>query len=181
MATLILQDTSSVWSGTMLAKLNTRLTALLNELAKVDGLQSAFVCDNQGRVLGATVSGPADLAVFVVKTKRLTDRMGIAVAQCLAALSTRSNGKDLEMCFEHQSLFVHDLGNAFIVIVMTQETHASLVRMALNVAANAFENDGELQRHLQTAIPTRATVLNQNAMDASTWQLVEKARLNAPR
>lgn len=160
----------------MLASLNARLAALLQELAQVAGTQSIFVCDNQGHVLGAMVNSPADLAVYVVKTKRITDRMGLAVAQCLALIG--QSPKDMEMRFDNQSLFVHDMRNAFIVIVMNQDTNPSLLRMELNVATHAFENDAELNRHLQTAIPLRASVLNANAMEPAVWQLVEKAKLS---
>ena len=175
MATLVKEELGPYWAGARLVHLNERCTLLLNEVEKVNGVQSAFVCDNHGRVVGALVGGPADVANYAVKVKRVTDRMGQAIAECFAAMETRHKCKDLEFYFDQKVLLARDLGNAFIAVILAAGATLSMLRMTLNVAGLEFASDAELQGSLKQAAASRNVSLSPDAMDALAWQLAQKA------
>jgi hypothetical protein len=124
MATLMKQEPSSVWSG-------------FAEIEKVAGVQTIFVCDNHGKIVGAWSTGTFDRGLY--------DVVGASLAQTFAALQARGECKDLEYRFEHKILFARDMGNAFVVILMAPETSLSMLRMTLNVAMATFEANVDLQ------------------------------------
>lgn len=169
MATLIKQTLSSAWSGVRLIHLNEQCAALLTELEKIPGFHAAFVCDNHGQVLGALSTHDFDRGLY--------DTIGQNIAQTFAAFQARSGCKDLEYRFEQKIVFARDLRNAFVVILLTVGASLSMLRMAVNVAAESFETDIELQTNLKQAAAARTGSLAQDLMNASTWQLAHQANL----
>lgn len=169
MATLIKQQLSSAWSGVRLVHLNEQCAAFLSELGKIPALQTAFVCDNHGKVLAAWSAGNFDAASC--------NAVGASIAQTFAAFQTRSSCKDLELRFEQRTLLARDLGNAFAVVSVPTNATLSMVRMTLNVSASIIESDAELQASLKQVAPTRAGSLSSNNMNAALWQLAHQANL----
>lgn len=169
MATLIKQELSAAWSGFRLIHLNEQCAALFAEIEKVAGVQTIFVCDNHGKVVGAWSAGTFDRGLY--------NSIGTSLAQTFAAFQTRGGCKDLEYRFEQKILFARDMGNAFVVILLSPGTSLSMLRMTLNVAATAFESDGDLQKSLQQVATTRTGSLSQNSMNALMWQLAQKANV----
>lgn len=167
MATLIKQELSSAWSGVRLIHLNEECAALLSELGKIPGIQTAFICDNHGKVLGALSTATFDRGIY--------NTVGANLARIIAALQTRSGCKDLELRFEQRIVYAREMGNAFVVVVMAPGTSLSMLRMTLNVSAGRFEADPDLQTNLKNTAPVRAGALTQNSMPASMWLLAQKA------
>jgi hypothetical protein len=52
--------------------------------------------------------------------------------------------------------------------------------MALEVAANPFEGDADLQRDLRQVAPSRSSTLGREHLDASARHLLLKAGLKEP-
>lgn len=167
MATLIKQELSSAWSGVRLIRLNEECAALLTELEKISGVQTAFICDNHGKVLGALATTTFDRGIY--------NTIGAHLARIIAALQVRSGCKDLEVRFEQRIVYAREMGNAFVVVVMTPGTSLSMLRMTLNVSASRFETNPDLQTNLKNAAPLRTGALTQNSMPASTWLVAQKA------
>jgi predicted regulator of Ras-like GTPase activity (Roadblock/LC7/MglB family) len=167
MATLIKQELSAAWSGVRLIRLNEECAALLTELEKIPGVQTAFICDNHGKVLGALSTATFDRGIY--------NTVGANLARIIAAFQARGGGKDFELRFEQKIVCAREMGNAFVVVVMTPGTSLSLLRMTLNVSASRFEADPELQTNLKNAAPLRAGALTQNSMSAPMWLLAQKA------
>jgi hypothetical protein len=169
MTTLVKQELSSSWSGFRLIHLNEQCAALFAEIEKVAGVQTIFVCDNHGKVVGAWSVGAFDRGLYNI--------IGTSLAQTFAALQARGGCKDLEYRFEQKILFARDMGNAFVVILLTPGTSLSLLRITLNVAAATFEADVDLQNSFKQVAATRAGSLTQNSMNVLMWQLAQKANL----
>ena len=171
MATIITQEGNLAWSGVRLALLKKRCQAMFEELARVGGVQGACVCDNHGAVLGMLLAGAGDRRTF--------ERIGLALSQCFGALQTRSAGRDLELVFERRAVVARDLGNAALAVVCGADANLPMLRMTLNVAANPFESDAELQRGLQQAAPSRANTLSGERLDALARTLLHRAGVRA--
>ncbi len=169
MATLLKQELSSAWSGFRLIHLNEQCAELFAEIEKVAGVQTILVCDNHGKIVGAWSTGTFDRGLY--------NAIGASLAQTFAAFQARGGCKDLEYRFEQKILFARDMGNAFVVILLSPGTSLSLLRMTLNVAATAFESDVDLQKSLQQAAATRTGALSPNSMNVLLWQLAQKANL----
>ncbi len=169
MATLIKQELSAAWNGFRLIRLNEQCAALLAEIEKVAGVQTIFVCDNYGKVVGAWSTETFD--------RGLHNAIGARLAQTFAALQARGACKDLEYRFEQKILFARDMGNAFVVILMTPETSLPMLRMTLNVATTTFEADADLQNSLKQVAALRAGALTSNSMNVWLWQLAQKANV----
>lgn len=138
MATLVPQEFNAEWSGALLALLNRRAEALLREMDKVPGVQSAFVCDGRGNALVLWYNVPI--------TRETASRVGGCIANLWTAFSGHTF-EEIEMRFEDRWLYARTLGNAFLVVVCTRETNRALLRMTCNVAAAPFLADKELQRN----------------------------------
>lgn len=167
MATITTQDANLVWSGVRLALLRERCHTLFDQLAQIPGVQGACVCDNHGSVLASLQAGAGD--------RRMFERIGLVLTQCLAALHAQSPLKDLEAVFERRTVVARDLGHATLVAVCGADTNLPLLRMTLNVAANPFETDAELQRGLKQAALSRAGTLSGEHLDALSRTLVQRA------
>jgi len=171
MATIITQDANLAWSGVRLALLKERCQAMFEQLARVAGVQGACVCDNHGVILGLLLAGVGD--------RRLFERIGLGLSQCLGALHARSAVIDLEVVFERKTVVARDLGNATLAVVCSADANLPLLRMTLNVAANPFEGDAELQRGLQQAALSRANTLSGEHLDALARSLLQRAGVRA--
>ena len=171
MATIITQDANLAWSGVRLALLKERCQAMFEQLARVAGVQGACVCDNHGVILGLLLAGVGD--------RRLFERIGLGLSQCLGALHARSAVRDLEVVFERKTVVARDLGNATLAVVCSADANLPLLRMTLNVAANPFEGDAELQRGLKQAALSRANTLSGEHLDALARSLLQRAGVRA--
>ncbi len=139
MAPIILQEPSSEWGGTRLIIVNKHTEAVLKEMERLPGAQSAFVCDLRGTALALWYTSPL--------SRETASRIG----GCIANLFTAFQGhkfNEIEILFADRRVYARTLGNAFLVVICTPETSLSLVRMACNVAAAPFEADRELQKSL---------------------------------
>jgi predicted regulator of Ras-like GTPase activity (Roadblock/LC7/MglB family) len=171
MATIITQDANLAWSGVRLALLKERCQAMFEQLARVAGVQGACVCDNHGVILGLLLAGVGD--------RRLFERIGLGLSQCLGALHARSAVRDLEVVFERKTVVARDLGNATLAVVCSADANLPLLRMTLNVAANPFEGDAELQRGLKQAALSRGSTLSGEHLDALARSLLQRAGVQA--
>ena len=171
MATIITQDANLAWSGVRLALLKERCQAMFEQLARVAGVQGACVCDNHGVILGLLLAGVGD--------RRLFERIGLGLSQCLGALHARSAVRDLEVVFERKTVVARDLGNATLAVVCSADANLPLLRMTLNVAANPFEGDAELQRGLKQAALSRGNTLRGEHLDALARSLLQRAGVRA--
>jgi predicted regulator of Ras-like GTPase activity (Roadblock/LC7/MglB family) len=171
MATIITQDANLAWSGVRLALLKERCQAMFEQLARVAGVQGACVCDNHGVILGLLLAGVGD--------RRLFERIGLGLSQCLGALHARSAVRDLEVVFERKTVVARDLGNATLAVVCSADANLPLLRMTLNVAANPFEGDAELQRGLKQAALSRGNTLSGEHLDALARSLLQRAGVRA--
>lgn len=171
MANIVTQEVTLAWSGVRLALLNERCQALFEELTRVAGVQGACVCDNHGGVLGLLLAGAGD--------RRMFEGIGLALNQCFGALNARSAFRDIEVVFEGKTLVARDLGNATLAVVCGADANLPLLRMTLNVAANPFEGDAELQRGLQQAALSRANTLKGERLDALARALLHRAGARA--
>ena len=171
MATAITQETTSVWSGAPLNRLNQQCAGWLNEMLKTPGVRNACLCNNQGNVLGALVSDAYDRGDL--------RRVGQFIAQIFGALEINAAGKprEIELHFERVKVVVRDLGDAFGFVILVLNTNDSMVRMAINVASAAFEANAELQRSLRTVGSSRRESLTPSSMAEGSWELARKAKL----
>jgi hypothetical protein len=167
MATIVTQEASPAWSGSRLARLKRRSQEIFEQMTTMPGVQGACLCDNQGAILGMLLTATGD--------RRLFERIGFALTQCLAALSRPSPLKNIELRFERKLVIARDLGNALVVVLCSTETSAPVLRMALEVAANPFEGDADLQRDLRQVAPSRSSTLGREHLDASARHLLLKA------
>ena len=172
MATIVTQEATPAWSGSRLAHLRQRSQGIFEQLAMVPGVQGACLCDNQGAILGMLLTATGD--------RRLFERIGFALSQCLAALSKPSPLKTIELRFERKLVIARDLGNALVVVMCGTEANAPVLRMALEVAASPFEGDADLQRDLRQVAPSRSSTLGREHLDASARHLLLKAGLKEP-
>ncbi len=170
MANIVTQEASSAWSGGRLLRLKERCQGVLEQLAQVPGVDGACLCDNHGAVVGMLL--PAGW------NRRLFERIGLALCQCWAAMHARWPLKGCEVRFEGKVVVARDLGNALAVAVCGPDANLPILRMALNVAANPFETDAELQRDLAGAAPLRAKTLSRE-LDGPARTLLEKGGLKA--
>jgi hypothetical protein len=168
-ATIVMQEATPSWSGKSLLLLNRHAQRLFEELGLVPGVQGACLCSNHGAVLGMLLADGCN--------RRLFERIGLVLAQCLAALSGRSEVKDIELRLERKLVVARDLGNALIVLLCSVEINLPILRMALNVAASPLEADAELQRILAQRAPGRADTLGREHLDASARLLLERGGL----
>lgn len=171
MATITTQEANLVWSGVRLALLKERCQAIFEQLARVAGVQGACVCDNHGAILGLLQAGGGD--------RRMFERIGLALSQCFGVLQARSACRDLDVVFERKTLIARDLGSATLAVVCHADANLPLLRMTLNVAADAFEGDAELQRGLTQAALSRTSVLSGTHLDASARSLLQRAGVRA--
>lgn len=141
MATLIPQEFTPEWGGALLAQLNKRAEALLREMEKVPGVQSAFVCDLRGNALVLWYTVPI--------TRETASRVGGCVANVWTAFPGHTF-EEIEMRFDDRWVYARTLGNAFLVVVCAREVNRALLRMTCNVAAAPFQADKELQRNLSS-------------------------------
>jgi|GEM_PF-978836 hypothetical protein len=139
MATLVPQEFTAEWSGALLALLNRRAEALLREMEKIPGAQSAFVCDARGNALVLWYTTPL--------TRETASRVGERVVNLFNAFPGKTF-EEVEMRFDDRWLYARTLGNAFLVVVCTRDVNRALVRMTCNVAAVPFQTDKELQKNL---------------------------------
>lgn len=139
MATLVPQEFTPEWSGALLVTLNKRAEALLREMDKVPGVQSAFVCDTRGTALVLWYNVPI--------TRETASRIGGCVANLWNAFSGHTF-EEIELRFDDRWVYARTLGNAFLVVVCTREVNRALLRMTCNVAAAPFQADKELQSNL---------------------------------
>jgi hypothetical protein len=162
----ILKEPSAVWSGARLRRLNQQISAILIQMETQPGIQSAFVCDNHGELLGARGSAALERTAF--------DRMGCQVAQIFAAFEVCGKGcREIEFCYKRWIVLARDLGNAFLVIVGAPDIDWGLLRIAINVAAPPFQKDNELQISLRQAASSRIEMLEEKFLDAAAWRLVQ--------
>jgi predicted regulator of Ras-like GTPase activity (Roadblock/LC7/MglB family) len=139
MAPIILQEPSSEWGGARLAALNRQSEAVLKEMERLPGAQSAFVCDLRGTALALWYTSPL--------SRETASRIG----GCIANLFTAFQGhkfNEIEILFADRRVYARTLGNAFLTVVCAPSTSLSLIRMTCNVAAAPFETDKELQGYL---------------------------------
>lgn len=170
MATAIIQENTSVWTGTILNRLNQRTSAWLNETLNTPGARNACVYDNRGNVLGALVNEAYD--------RGMLRRAGQYVAQIFGALDNAgTKPREIEFQFERVKLIARDLGDAFGIVILTLNANASMVRMTLNVSSATFEADTELQRALRTVGSSRRESMTQSSMEDGSWELARKAKL----
>ena len=172
MATIVTQEVTPAWSGSRLARLKQRSQGIFEQLATVPGVQGACLCDNQGEILGMLLTATGD--------RRLFERIGLALSQCLAALSKLSPLTNIELRFERKLVIARDLGNALVVVLCSTAANTAVLRMALEVAANPFEGDADLQRDLRQVAPSRSSTLGREHLDASARHLLLKAGLKEP-
>lgn len=171
MATTITQETTSVWSGAALNRLNQQTAKWLNEVINTPGAKNAFVCDNRGNVLGALVNDAYD--------RGMLRRTGQYISQIFGSLDITGNTKpkEIELVFERVKMTIRDLDNAFGVLILTSNANASIIRMSMNVSSAAFEGDAELQRALRIVGSSRRESLTQSSMENGSWELARKAKL----
>jgi hypothetical protein len=170
MATAIIQENTSVWTGAVLNRLNQRTTTWLNEVLNTPGAKNACVCDNRGNVLGALVNDAYD--------RGMLRRVGQYVAQIFGTLDNAgTKPREIELQFERVKLIARDLGDAFGIVTLTLNANASMVRMTLNVSSATFEADTELQRALRTVGSSRRESMTQSSMEDGSWELARKAKL----
>ena len=169
--TIITQEANLAWSGVRLVLLKERCQAMFEQLARVAGVQGACVCDNHGVVLGLLLAGASDRHTF--------ERIGLALSQCFGALHVRSAFRDLEVVFERKTVVARDLGNATLAVVCSDDANLPLLRMTLNVAANPFEGDAELQRGLKQAALSRGSTLSGDHLDVLARSLLQRAGVRA--
>ena len=172
MATIVTQEATPAWSGSRLAHLRQRSQGIFEQLATVPGVQGACLCDNQGEILGMLLTATGD--------RRLFERIGLALSQCLAALSKLSPLTNIELRFERKLVIARDLGNALVVVLCSTAANTAVLRMALEVAANPFEGDADLQHDLRQVAPSRSSVFGREHLDASAQHLLLKAGLKEP-
>jgi predicted regulator of Ras-like GTPase activity (Roadblock/LC7/MglB family) len=139
MATLVPQEFNAEWGGALLGLLNRRAEALLREMEKVPGVQSAFVCDARGTALVLWYITPLD--------RETASRVGVSVVNLMNAFSGHTFD-EIDLRFEDRLVYARTLGNAFLVVVSAREVNRALLRMTCNVAAAPFLADKELQRNL---------------------------------
>jgi hypothetical protein len=168
-ATIVTQEATSSWNGKSLFRLNRHSQRLLEELGLVSGVQGACLCDNHGGVLGMLLADGCN--------RRLFERVGLVLTQCLAALSGRSAVRDIELRLERKLVVARDLGNALIILLCSTDVNLPILRMALNVAADPLEADADLQRSLTQRAPARADTLSREHLDASTRLLLQRGGL----
>lgn len=148
MTKLLLQEPSRGWKGAPLTKLNAHLADLLSSIHRIGGVTSSFVFDNNGSRLGANVDESANVWQWTFRGDASRE-FGSGLGQMLAAFRVRGvRLRDMQLTFPEAGLFVRDMGNAFVVVMCRPEADWSLIRMTVNVAAAAFEADGELQKSL---------------------------------
>ncbi len=170
MATLLTQESTSVWNGAALNRLNQQAATLFRQFQDTPGVRNMILCDNRGKTLGAYLNDNYDRAFL--------NGVGLCVAQIFAALEKRgAKSTEMELKLEHANLFVRDLGDAFSVVICTPSTSWSLIRMAMNVSADTFQADTELQKSLRTAAMSRRDTLSQTNLAEETWQLARQAGL----
>ncbi len=169
MATIVAQEETPAWSGKRLQGLNRHSRGVFEQVALVPGVQGACLCDNYGRILGMLLAGTGD--------RRLYERIGIALIQCLVALQARSAMKEIELHCERTLLVARDLRNGLIAVVCSAEVNLPLLRMTLNVAISPLESDAELQRSLVQVAPSRLHTMGQRQLDASARSLLQKGGL----
>ncbi len=160
MATLIKQELTPAWNGTRLINLNERTEALLREVEQVAGLQSAFVCDSRGAILGAWVTGKDDPNVF--------DRVGVCLAESFAALNA-NEFHEIELRFANRILYTRNLGNAFVAVLIALDTNLALLRITLNVAVVPFESDTILQNNLKAVVSSDGQSLQDDDSEARRY------------
>ena len=171
MATIVTQEMTSAWNGARLRRLKQQSQGLLEQVAQMPGVHGACLCDNRGAILG--------MLLVATGSRRLFERIGLALTQCLAALGGQTAVKSLEVRLERKLVVARDLGHALLVLVCETEVNVSVLRMALDVATNAFETDAELQRGLAQAEPSRSVTLSPEHLDAPAQSLLQKAGLKA--
>jgi hypothetical protein len=169
MATIVTQEETPAWNGVRLVSLKQHSYSAFEQLALVPGVQGACICDNNGAILGMLLAGTGD--------RRLYERTGLTLSQCLVALQARSAIKEIELHYESKLLVARDLRNALIVVICGPDVNLPLLRMTLNVATSPLENDAELQRSLVQLAPSRAHTLSQKHLDASARNLLQKGGL----
>jgi predicted regulator of Ras-like GTPase activity (Roadblock/LC7/MglB family) len=125
----------------MASLIEKQVNSLIEETSRVTGIRHVFVSSRQGLVLGAW-SG--------VKTESiLFDRVGMHLAKLIAAMQKRDGRPvEIESQYQHGSMLVRDLENAFAVFIYASTMNPSLFRMTLNVAATRFIQDAHLQKEL---------------------------------
>jgi predicted regulator of Ras-like GTPase activity (Roadblock/LC7/MglB family) len=133
------QAPNSFWSGQRLATLLKRSNALLKEIEQVPHIQQAILFDQRGALLAARVNDAL--------TRESVDRIGASVSTIIAAFPERAF-TGIEIGYEGGLLFVRKLGHAFIAVVTADDSNLAMLRMTLNVAAEPFESDKDLQNNL---------------------------------
>ncbi len=160
--------------GVSLARFNSRADAFLKQIQSTPGVVGSFIYANNGRRLRGYADETMDLERW--------GGVGMKLAQMLGALETCGfAARDLELTCEQSSVYVRNLGGAFGVVVCKPSVNWATVRMTINVAAIAFENDKDLQSKLTSAAPSAQETLTERDLSRKELALFWKILSSAPK
>ena len=114
----------------------------LQEINDLIGSWGSLVINNQGEIIAsATPPGlnKADL-------ENISDHV---VELFMSAEATVNGLAEVVLHFERKILFIHDLGQAILVVVCIPRADISLLRMTANVVVTTWQNDPNVQKVLK--------------------------------
>lgn len=141
----------------------------LQQFCDIPHVGGAFVCDNRGDVIVS--SDPAVLATVAMNA------IGREVGRSLLALEASGHKRlRLDFVFDSWRLLAHDMGEAMVFIVCEPRVDAATVRMTLDVALNAWQNDSRARKRLASRRGERKQLATPATLDPNAyraWTLIQ--------
>ena len=138
------------------------MKAILDDLNAVAGVTGAFVCDEAGKVVEASMQQPLPSETLA--------SVGRTVAQAGDGISLKGQGQDLELVFDSGVIVVKAVDGGFLCIVCSQRVNIPMLNLAANMAVR------QLRRQIQSAGANAlqaAAVIDGPTVDAGKMAAVE--------
>lgn len=135
----------------------------LQEIASVDQVEGAFVCNSSGDVVVSSM--PPVLATAAMS------HIGKALSQVFGAFEAAGVPVDrLELSFDSWRLYARDLGQAVVIVVAEPYADLSMIRMTVDIVITTWNAGGQLQKRVGNGKSSaRMDLLSRANLDDAAW------------
>lgn len=136
----------------------------LQELATMDQVEGAFVCNSAGEVVLSSM--PPVLATAAMS------HIGKAVSQVFSAFEAAGVPVDrFDLAFDTWKLIARDLGQAVLILVAEANADLSMTRMMIDITVVGWTSSGQLEKRLgKGKSSSRMELLSRSNLDDASWR-----------